>query len=165
MSSDKTKQMGTVLYISATLLMRETMETIVPVQGIMVLLLLRYVDVSTNSLASGWSEDDYHMAIGYTILDFVVELFVFVSTVLILRNISDEIKPLRIILGEIHMHSLLIFFLSSLAWLGVLIFQCTHSGVDLSFEFQWINGCNSSNSTTTSKTWIRGYEWECTATP
>ena len=162
MSSDKTKQMGTVLYISATLLMRETMETIVPVQGIMVLLLLRYVDVSTNSLASGWSKDDYHMAIGYTILDFVVELFVFVSTVLILRNISDESKPLRIILGEIHMHSLLIFFLSSLAWLGALIFQCTHSGVDLSFEFQWINGCNSSNSTTTSKTWIHGYEWECT---
>ena len=111
MSSDKTKRMGTVLYISATLLMRETMETIVPVQGIMVLLLLRYVDVSTNSLASGWSEDDYHMAIGYTILDFVVELFVFVSTVLILRNISDEIKPLRIILGEIHMHSLLFFVL------------------------------------------------------
>ena len=41
--------------------------------------------------------------------------------------------------------------------------------VDLSFEFQWINdGCSSNysnNNATTSKTWIRGYEWECTAVP
>lgn len=189
-TTDKTEQMGTCLYISATLLMRETMETIVPFQGLMVstgtcyvigplsslslclsllqtthviqvLTILRKVDISTNSLSSSWTDNDYRMAIGYTILDLVVELIVFISTVIILRNISGDIKPLRIILGEIHMHSQLIFFLSTLAWLGVLIFQCTHSGVDLSFEFEWIGGCSTNM---TSKTWIHVYEWECTNT-
>ena len=128
---------------------------------IQVLTILRKVDISTNSLSSSWTDNDFRLAIGYTILDLVVELIVFISTVIILRNISGDIKPLRIILGEIHMHSQLIFFLSTLAWLGVLIFQCTHSGVDLSFEFEWIGGCSTNM---TSKTWIHGYEWECTNT-
>jgi len=144
--------------LSATLLLRETMETVIPFQAMIVLTVLYSLNVPTNSLVTDWSENDYRQAIRYTFLDLVVELIIFTCTVLALRSISTKIKPLRIIIGEIHMHAQLMFWLNALSWLGVLLFQCTHSGVDLSFQFQWISKCASNNET---KVWLQGYDWGC----
>ena len=148
---------GTTLFIAATLLQRELVETIVPVQSLGVISILFWLDVKSNSVVSGWdSSKDYHDALMYIGIDLGVELLVFASTILALRHIIPELNAFRILSGLLRMHSVSMFLIMCASWLGNLFFQCTFSGMDPLFKFQWL-GCEGKENST----WVGGYNWEC----
>lgn len=148
---------GTALFIAATLLQRELVETILPLQSIGVISMLYWLDVKSNSLVSSWdSSTDYHEALMYTGIDLGVELLVFVFTILALRNIFPELSAFRILSGLLKMHSFSFFMMMCCVWMLNLFFQCTYSGMDPMFKFQWLGCDGEANST-----WLGGYKWEC----
>ena len=147
---------GTALFIVATLLQREMIETIVPIQSFGVLSVLYWVDVKSNSLVSGWDSSDYHQALMYTGIDLGVELLVFGFTIFFLSQIFPELKPWRILSGLVRMHFIPLLMIMTAIWLANLLFQCTFSGMDPLFRFEWLSCENVENST-----WIGGFEWDC----
>ena len=53
------KDKGTALFIAATLLQREAVETLVPMQSAVLLTLLYEVNVKSNSIVNGWTDVDW----------------------------------------------------------------------------------------------------------
>ena len=144
------------LFIAATLLQREMIETRVPIQSLGVLSILHWVDVKSNSLVSGWDSSTYHQALMYTGIDLGVEVVVFGFTILALRHIFPELKPWRILSGLVRIHFSSMWRLMMGAWLANLLFQSTFSGMDPLLRFEWLSCENKENST-----WIGGFEWDC----
>ena len=95
---------GTALFIAATLLQREAVETLVPLQAAMILSLLHGVGVKSNSIVSGWSDDDWADSMFFIGVDFVVEIVVFVGSILVLKRIYPEFDAGRILRGLLKMH-------------------------------------------------------------
>ena len=147
---------GTALFIAATLLQRELVETIVPIQSLGMISVLYWLNIKSNSLVYGWSNEEYHQALMYTGIDLVVELLVFGFTIFALSYIFPELKPLRILTGLLKMHFVSMSMIMCIAWMGNLLFQCTYSGMDPLFRFEWLVCEGNANST-----WIGGYEWDC----
>ena len=148
---------GTALFITATLLQRELVETIVPVQSLGVISALYWLDVKSNSVVSGWdSNEDYHDALIHIGIDLGVEVLVFAFTILALNRIFPELNTLGILRGLMKMHSVSMFMIMCAVWLANLLFQCTYSGMDPLFKFQWLGCDGKANSS-----WVGGYEWEC----
>ena len=156
--NDKTEpRQGTILFIAATLLQRELVETIVPLQSLGVISVLYAVDVKSNSVTSSWSDsNDYFQALMYTGIDLVVELIVFTSTVLILRRMFPDLSPMRILSGLIRVNFISMFMLMCTVWLFILLFQSSLSGMDTTFRFEWLRCQGKENST-----WLGGYDWDC----
>ena len=122
-----------------------------------VISILFWLDVKSNSVVSGWdSSNDYHDALMYIGIDLVVELLVFASTILALRYIFPELNAFRILSGLLRMHSVSMFLIMCAIWLANLFFQCTYSGMDPLFKFQWLGCDGKANST-----WVGGYNWDC----
>ena len=151
-------QRGTLLFIAATLLQRELVETIVPIQGMGVLSALYLADVKSNTINSSWkgSEEIYHQTLLYTGLDFVIEIVVFLSTIVILKRLFPELKPWRILSGLIRTNTTSMIMGMVISWSAMLMFQCTFLGLDTSFRFEWIGCMGKENST-----WVGGFDWEC----
>ena len=148
---------GTALFIAATLLQRELVETIVPLQSLGVFSVLFWLDVKSNSVVSSWdSNKDYHEALMYIGIDLGVELLVFAFTILALRRIFPELNAFRILSGLMKMHAVSMSIMMCSIWLANLFLQCTFSGMDPLFKFQWLGCDDKANST-----WIGGYNWEC----
>jgi hypothetical protein len=147
---------GTALFIAATLLQRELVETIVPIQSFGVISVLYWLDIKSNSLVSGMSNVEYHQALVYTCIDLGVELLVFGFTIFALRYIFPELKPLRILSGLLKMHVESMSIIICVAWLANLFYQSAYSGMDPLFRFDWLACEDNANST-----WIGGYEWDC----
>ena len=146
---------GTALFIAAILLQREMCETIVPMQAMFVMSILYISDVKSNSMVSQWtSRDDYIQAVEYLGIDLGVELVVFVGTVLALRRIYPKFSGFRILMGLVRSSSEMMLANTINAWLAVLIFQNTLSGLDLTLKFEWLN-CNGENAT-----WVGGFDWD-----
>jgi hypothetical protein len=85
MNKDGVSDKGTALFIAATLLLREAVETLVPIQAATILSLLYNIDVKSNSIVSGWSDEDWSQSMTYIGVDLSVELVVFAGTILALR--------------------------------------------------------------------------------
>ena len=85
-----------------------------------------------------------------------VELLVFTFTILALRHIFPELNAFRILSGLLKMHSVSMFMIMCCAWLGNFFYQCTYSGMDPLFKFQWLDCDGKANST-----WVGGYKWAC----
>ena len=147
---------GTALFIAATLLQRELVETIVPIQSLGMISVLYWLNIKSNSLVSGMSNDEFHQALMYTGIDLGVELLVFVCTIFALRYIFPELNCWRILSGLLKMHVVSMLMIICAAWIGNLLFQCTYSGMDPLFRFEWLACEDNSDST-----WIGGYEWDC----
>ena len=147
---------GTALFIAAILLQREMAETIVPMQSALVMTLLYYAsDVKSNSMVSHWSsEDEYIQAMTYLGIDLGVELIVFVCSILALKRIYPKFSAFRILMGIVKADTITMFANTFAAWLCILIYQNTLSGLDLSFKFEWLN-CDSNNAT-----WVGGFDWD-----
>ena len=79
---------------------------------------------------------------------------VFVGTVLVLRQIYPNFSAFRILMGLVRSSSELMLTYTLGAWLSILIFQNTLSGLDLTLKFEWLN-CDSENAT-----WIGGFDWD-----
>ena len=147
---------GTALFIAATLLQREAVETLVPIQAAAILSFLYSLDLKSNSIVSGWSDEDWKNSMVYIGVDLVVELLVFAGTVLMLRRIYPEFDAARILRGLLRMHWLEMAAASFAMWLANLFYQSTYAGMDMSLEFDWVKCKDKENST-----WIGGFDWEC----
>ncbi len=157
MNRDGVSDEGTALFIAATLLQREAIETLVPMQAAMILSLLYKVDVKSNSMVNGWSDDDWTQSMTYIGIDLGVELIVFAVTILALRRIYPEFDAWRILRGLLRTHWVEMEMMSVVVWLANLTFQSTYSGTDMTMQFEWLLRCNSAENST----WLGGFEWDC----
>ena len=75
---------GTILFIAATLLQREMVEVVVPLQAMGVITILYIADVKSNSLTASWTDtSEYHQTLMYLGIDIVLEIVVFMVTIMI----------------------------------------------------------------------------------
>ena len=154
---DEKHDEGTILFIAATLLQREFVEVIVPIQSLGVLTVLYHADVKSNSVTSSWNgAEDYHNAMMYTGLDLGVELVVFACTIVILTLLFPELSSWRILSGLIRTNFSVIMLVMAACWSTVMEFQCFYFGMDTTFRFEWIRCANDENAT-----WNGGFDWDC----
>lgn len=147
---------GTALFIAATLLQREAVETLVPIQAAALLNLLYGVGVQSNSIVSGWTDEDWTQSMTYIGVDLGVEMVVFAGTVLVLRRIYPEFDAGRILRGLLRMHWVEMMMISVGAWFCNLLYQSTYTGMDMTLRFEWLKCRDAENST-----WTGGFNWEC----
>ena len=147
---------GTALFIAATLLQREAVETLVPMQAVAILSMLYQVDVKSNSIVSGWSDEDLTQSMTYIGVDLSVEIVVFAGTIVALRRIYPEFDAWRILRGLLRTHWVEMVIISSAAWCVSLLYQTTYAGMDMTMKFEWMSCKDSKNST-----WLGGFDWEC----
>jgi hypothetical protein len=154
---DDRETQGTILFIAATLLQREFVETIVPIQAFGVLTALYHADVNSNAIKSSWSgSEDYHNAMMYTGIDLGVELFVFVSTIITLNVMFPEVSPWRILSGLVRTNFKVMVLCMTFCWLFMFLFQCFYNGMDPTFRFEWVRCADQENAT-----WNGGFDWDC----
>ena len=153
---DDLNEKGTALFIAATLLQREAVETLVPMQAVMILSLLYGVDVKSNSIVNGWSVEDWRQSMMYIGVDLVVELMVFAGSIYVLRRIYPEFDAARILRGLLRMHWVEMGMMSLTAWSLNLLYQSTYTGMDMTMSFDWLRCKDETNST-----WLGGFDWEC----
>jgi len=156
MNKDNVSDKGTALFIAATLLQREAVETLVPIQAAVILSLLYQVDVKSNSIVNGWSDADWTQSMTYIGVDLSVELVVFAGTILALRRIYPEFDVWRILRGLLRIHWVEMAMMSFVTWSVNLLYQSTYAGMDMAMKFEWMSCKDSENST-----WLGGFEWEC----
>ena len=156
-TTSKEERQGTALFIAATLLQREMIETFVPIQAICIISILYSLDVKSNSVVSNWnSEEDYYETMVYMGIDLGVELIVFVMTIFALRSITPDISVWRILSGLLRMHVYPMSIYMFTVWYACLFFQSTMTGLDTTFRFSWI-GCKGNENST----WVGGFDFEC----
>ena len=97
---------------------------------------------------------DYIQALTYLAIDLGAEFIVFLGTVVVLRRIYPKFSAFRILMGLVRSNRELMFSMTIGTWLGVLIFQNTLSGLDLTLKFEWLD-CDGENAT-----WVGGFDWE-----
>jgi len=131
-------------------------ETLVPIQAAAILSLLYQVDVKSNSIVSGWSDEDWTQSVSYIAVDLSVELVVFAGTILALRRIYPEFDAWRILRGLLRTHWVEMAMLTITVWLTNLLYQSTYAGMDMVMKFEWVSCKDESNST-----WVSGFKWEC----
>jgi hypothetical protein len=156
MSKDDVSDKGTALFIAATLLQREAVETLVPMQAAAILSLLYQVNVKSNSIVNGWSDADWTQSMTYIGVDLSVELVVFAGTILALRRIYPEFDAWRILRGLLRVHWVEMTMMSFATWSANLLYQSTYSGTDMTMKFEWLSCKDELNST-----WQGGFKWEC----
>ena len=147
---------GTALFIAATLLQREAVETLVPIQAAVILTLLYKIDVKSNSIVIGWEEEDWTHTLLYIGIDLGVELLVFMGTIMALHRIYPQFRTGRILRGLLRMHWVEMSMLTISVWSANLIYQGTYAGMDMTMTFSWLSCKEKVNST-----WLGGFEWEC----
>ena len=148
---------GTALFISATLLQRELIETTMPIQAGIILSILYFSGAKSNAAVYEWTDDDYAVTMMYLGLDFVLEGLVFLITVLILKQIYPHFSPIKIITGLFRQHKAEFALLTLGSWSTVLLMQSTYSGMDMSLKFSWWRDCYDHPN----RTWVGGFEWQC----
>ena len=150
---------GTILFIAATLLQREMVEVVVPLQAMGVISILHVADVKSNSLTASWTDtSEYHQTLMYLGIDIVLEIVVFMVTIMILGAIfPKQLSTRRILLGLIRTNAVAMFLVMLLTWLSFLCFQCFFFGMDTTFRFEWV-GCDDDVNSTS---WIGGFDWDC----
>ena len=154
---DEKRDKGTILFIAATLLQREFVEVIVPIQSFGVLTVLYHADVKSNSITSSWNgPEDYHSAMMYTGIDLGVELFVFTCTIVTLTLMFPELSSWRILSGLIRTNFFVMMLVMGGCWSMAMQFQCSYWGMDPTFRFKWIRCANDENAT-----WNGGFDWDC----
>ena len=156
LNRDDLNEKGTALFIAATLLQREAVETLVPMQAVMILGLLYGVDVKSNSIVNGWSGEDWLQSMMYIGVDLVVELMVFAGTIYVLQRIYPEFDAARILRGLLRTHWVEMAMMSLTAWSLNLLYQSTYTGMDMTMSFDWLRCKDEVNST-----WLGGFDWEC----
>ncbi len=156
-TTSQEERRGTALFIAATLLQREMIETFVPLQAMCIISILHSLKVRSNSVVSGWSSDvEYNETMMYMSIDLGVEVIVFVLTILTLRSILPDVSAWRILSGVLRMHlyPMLVFMFG--VWYVSLLFQNVMCGMDTTFRFSWLKCKGNENST-----WLGGFDWEC----
>jgi hypothetical protein len=157
MNKEDVSDNGTALFIAATLLQREAVETLVPIQAAAMLSMLYQADVKSNSIVSDWSDEDWSQSMTYIGVDLGVELVVFALTVVVLKRMYPEFSAFRILRGLLRTHWVEMTMLSMTVWILNLLIQSTYTGTDMTMSFDWLR-CEDVGE---NSTWLGGYEWEC----
>lgn len=157
-SKSNVSEKGTALFIAATLLQRESVETLVPVQAAAILSVLYVVDLKSNSMVSSWSEQDWIQSVVYIFVDLAVQILVFAGTVFTLRHIYPEFDVARILRGLLRTHWVEMAMLSFSLWTLNMLFQSTYAGMDMTMKFQWLYCIDDSAE---NSTWLGGFSWDC----
>ena len=147
---------GTALFIAATLLQREAVETLVPMQAAAILTLLYSIELKSNAIVNGWENDEWAQTMAYIGIDLGVEMLVFAGTIVVLNRIYPEFNVARILRGLLRMHWVEMTMLSISVWFVNLMYQSTYSGTDMTMKFPWVKCKDETNST-----WLGGFNWEC----
>jgi hypothetical protein len=156
-STSMQERQGTALFIAATLLQREMIETFVPIQAIGIISILHKLNVKSNSVVSGWtSNDEYQQTMVYMGIDLGVEIVVFVLTIVTLRKILPVVSAWRVLYGLVKMHFFPMVLSVFGTWYVALLFQSAHVGMDTTFRFSWLKCGGKENPT-----WLGGFNWEC----
>jgi len=156
-STSKEERQGTALFIAATLLQREMIETFVPIQAMGMISILHKLDVKSNSVVSSWtSNDEYEETMMYMGIDLGVEIVVFMLTIVLLRKILPHVSVWKVLSGLLKMHFYPMAMYMYAAWYFALLFQSTNGGMDTTFRFSWLECGGKENST-----WLGGFDWEC----
>ena len=151
------ERQGTALFIAATLLQRELIETFVPIQAMGIISFLYSLDVKSNSVVSRWeSVDEYNQTMMYMGIDLGVELMVFALTIVTLKKILPDISAWRVLCGLLKMHVYPMAINICTAWYCSLTLQSSQFGMDTTFRFSWLKCDGKENST-----WLGGFDWEC----
>ena len=147
----------TAYFIIATILLREVVEIVVPIQTMLVLSATYMITgpSGVNGLVQGMDDNDYYSAMWYLAADTGVELLVFFATVVALWFILPETSAFRVILGLVEQHFATMVVLLYSAWGFALAVQSTYFGMDLTFQFEWMHLSNCENAT-----WVGGLVWE-----
>ena len=156
LNEEDAMEKGTALFIAATLLQREAVETLVPIQATAILSLLYSVDVKSNSIVSSWSDQEWSQSMLYIGIDLGVEVVVFGLTVFSLKKIYPEFDAGRILRGLLRIHWVEMMMISITVWLGNLLYQNTYTGMDMTMQFDWLKCRDAENST-----WLGGFDWDC----
>ena len=127
-----------------------------PMQAAAILSMLYGVGVKSNSIVSGWTDEDWNQSMMYIGADLGVEMVVFAGTVFVLRRIYPDFDAGRILRGLLRMHWVEMMMLSVGTWLVNLLYQSTYAGMDMTMRFEWSKCRDEENST-----WSGGFEWEC----
>ena len=117
LNGDNLNEEGTALFIAATLLQREAVETLVPIQAAAILSLLYQMGVKSNSLVSGWDDEDWSQSMTYIGVDLLVELAVFVGSIVTLKRLYPDFDAGRILRGLLRMHWVEMVMFSFVIWL------------------------------------------------
>jgi len=147
---------GTALFIAATLLQRELIETTMPIQAAIILTILYASGAKSNDSVSSWTDDDYIKTMMYLGLDLFLEGIVFFFTVIILKQIYPRFSAIKIVAGLFRKHKVEFALLTFGSWSTVLLMQSTYSGMDMSLEFSWLDCYDHPN-----RTWVGGFDWDC----
>ena len=147
------ERQGTALFIAATLLQREMIETFVPIQAMGIISFLYALNVNSNSVVSRWeSIDEYNQTMMYMGIDLGVEVMVFALTIVTLKKIFPDVSAWRVLSGLLKMHAFPMVIYMCMAWYVALRFQSTHGGMDTTFRFSWLKCDGKENST-----WLGGF--------
>ena len=114
------------------------------------------MDVKSNSIVSGWSDEDWTQSMVYIGVDLGVEMVVFAGTVVVLSRIYPDFDAARILRGLLRMHWVEMTMISVTVWFCNLLYQSTYTGMDMTMRFEWLRCKGAENST-----WLGGFEWEC----
>jgi len=156
-NTSKHERQGTALFIAATLLQREMIETFVPIQAMGIISILHKLNVKSNSVVSSWiSNNEYEQTMMYMGIDLGVEIVVFVLTAMTLRKILPDVSAWRVLSGLLKMHFYPMAIYMYAAWYYTVLIQSTQLGMDTTFRFTWLKCGGKENST-----WIGGFDWEC----
>jgi hypothetical protein len=151
------ERQGTALFIAATLLQRELIETFVPMQAMGIISILYGLNVKSNSVVSSWTtNDEYHQTIMYMKIDLGAEILVFTFTIITLSRIFPDVSVWRVLSGLLRMHFIPMLMVMCCVWYAALLLQSTHLGMDTTFRFSWLECGGKENST-----WLGGFDWEC----
>jgi hypothetical protein len=148
------REEGTSLFIASTLLVREMVETVVPIQACAVLLSLYALDIKTNSLVIHWTHDDMKQAMMYIGIDLCVEIVVFSFSIFCLKLIYPQYHAGTILCGLVRTYVVDMLMISLAVWICNLMYQSTYSGMDLTFRFKWIDLSGDEE-----RVWLGGFDW------
>ena len=87
-------------------------------------------------------------------IDLGIELVVFMISIVIFNRLFPNLSCWRILMGILRMEGIVMIQSSFGAWMTVLFYQTTLSGLDLTLKFEWLN-CNGENAT-----WVGGFDWD-----
>lgn len=132
--------------------MREFVEVVVPLQSAIAIYILREFGTDHNTLVYQMDDDDFRSTMHYILLDAVVEFVIFAISLVALKIIFPSILPHCVLFGVLNEHHFAFFGLNCAAWMMIYVYQHAYSGVDETFNFDWLHCAKNA-------TWEGGFEW------
>ena len=146
------------LYIASTLIQREIVEFMIPLQSIAVLTALYRLSPKHNNWVAHWiwHPGGYSQAMEYILINLVVEFLVTFATWAALQSISPRLSPWKIVRGAVLKHYPFFACMLAFVWMWSLLNQSVVGGSDFSLQFSWVGRITSKID---DVQWCGGFKW------